>query len=147
MCCEFFWKRTVTFCLAFIIGIFVSDWYILSNFNHIESEPQEIRRPVVLLNPQDVKREGSPKPLCKKYFDSERINELAELNREIKETEELLKRDKNLSLEKKKSHLLKLEEARKKFSDLYKTLTELKSLQIESDPLHKLLYVENCARY
>ena len=144
MCCESFWKGAIVFCLTFGLSVFASNLFIPSRCT-AEIKQFEVKQTIRSFEPQELKKDASVKPLCKKYAD-ESVEKLVQL---MKTKSEILKslQSKSLSQKQKENYLQKLKKLEKKIDDYKKTFNKRDDLPNESMPLHNLVYVEKCIEY
>ncbi len=136
MRCVSFWKKLISFVLTFLFGICVSSWFVQS-----ESQKQETKQKVALVEPKELKND-SAKPKCKRYRYENK--NLAKLIQKEEAAKALIK---NASRKERVSYRLELREIERKIDLLKKIKNEQRFLLQEPMVLHNLLYIENCAEY
>jgi len=141
MCRKIFWKGIIVFGLTFGFSVFVSGLFIPTGCT-ADTKQFEVKQPSQVFEPQELKKDVPPKPLCKKYAD-DFIEELVRLRKEKLEFNEALQSE-TLSQKHKETYLQKL---KRKIEEYEKKLNERNSLPRESKLLHNLVYVEKCVEY
>lgn len=144
MCCENFWKRAVSFLLAFGLGLFLTGWFASDNQPLAESSYVSLleekifseKENLMLHSPSEKKNCVPTDELLKyKYLsDSENqtavLNKLSLLNKEIVEIEEIEAKSKS---QKHKKVLRRMIEKIEKQMRLTHSINH-----------HNLLYLEKC---
>ena len=147
MCGEIFWKRIVVFGLTFGLGVLVSSFFISGGVHQPEviqprENKTEINPPKGFVEPQELKKKTSQKPLCKRYEDNRNFLIIEQLR-----LKNLLKNGKNISQKQKEIYLQEIKEIQKSISKLNKTPHPREPLPEDFKPTHNLLYVEKCVEY
>jgi len=129
--------RIFTFCLTFLLGLTVSNWFAAN-----EIQPNEIKQIIVLFEPKEIKN-NLAETQCKKYFDYKTYNDLT---KEIAKSKAIFRHYKNSS-RKGENYRQELKELDSQIRSLEKVIKGMGFLQRESKAIHNLLYIENCVEY
>lgn len=138
MCCEGFWKRIVTLCLTFWLGVFISDFFALKELPSIDafdiSQKKIVPRNIITdIDSVSGKKVCAPVDANLKYDDLSREAALIPVPN--------IKVNKNNPQTSEKSVVTKLEKKRKQIEELEKQLYRLSENRFQ---YQILLHKENC---
>lgn len=145
MRCKSFWQRLVTFSLTFLFSVCLSNWFILSEQQILEPEqiqPENEQK----VAPVTIRKLSNNfiEPKCRRYDD---YGKRAELIRARAKAIVLFKQIKTASRKDEKYLRREFRELERKIDRLEEINKGRRFTRQESDALHNLLYIENCAEY